>query len=191
VAYEQPGTYVLSVETNPGYYTAWVDKNGRQRHSIKPKSAVASKAKEIKLSLYAKQFSKTYVVCKEPSQKFPARVGLKLELAPMADITRLKSGETLELKVYYKGKPYEGEGVWDATYNGFSTESEDYYYPKTPVKGSTLKVFIPRPGRWFLRYFIKIPAQGKDLVNYTQEKITATLVFQICNPLKRAGSKGH
>jgi hypothetical protein len=32
---------VLTAETNPGYYTVYVDKKGRQRHTIKPKSAIA------------------------------------------------------------------------------------------------------------------------------------------------------
>ncbi len=191
VEYETPGTYVLSAETNPGYYTIWVDKKGRKRHSIKPISAVAQTAQNIVTSLYSKQFSKTYVVCKEPSRKFPARVGLKLELVPVKDITQLKSGETLELKIYYEGKPYAGEGSWDATYNGFSTESEDFFYTRSNIKGSTLKVFIPEPGRWFLRYFIKIPAQGKEKELYTHEKNTATIVFQIPNPRKRPKSSGH
>ena len=191
VQYEKPGTHVLSAETNPGYYTVYLDKKGRERHTIKSKSAIAHQAQEVKKSLYSKQFSKTYVVCKEPSASFPARIGHKLELVPSQDITKLKSGDTLELKVYFKGQPYQGKGTWDGTYNGFSTESEDFYYSKTQVSGPVIKVFIPRPGRWFLRYFIKIEATGAEKERYSQEKNTATLVFQVANPRKRPKSSGH
>lgn len=191
VKYEKPGTYVLSAETNPGYYTVYIDKKGRKRHAIKPKSAIKDKAKEIKKSLYSKQFTKTYVVCETPSEKFPARIGQKLELVPSTDISKLKAGDTLELTIYFKGEPYQGEGTWDATYNGFSTESEDNYFPKTKVSGPSLKVAIPRTGRWYLRYFIKIPASGKDQEKYTQEKNTATLVFEIPNKRKTPKTASH
>ncbi|MGD9123618.1 MAG: DUF4198 domain-containing protein [Desulfarculaceae bacterium] len=191
VEYKKPGTYVLSAETNPGYYTVYTDKRGRKRHTLKPKSAVIDKAGKIEMSFYSEQFSKTYVVCGNPSEKFPARIGQKLELVPCQDITTLKAGDTLELKVYFKGKPYQGKGTWDGTYNGFSTEFEDYYYAKRGVTGPSFKVVIPRPGRWYLRYFIKIPAKGKDLERYTQEKNTATLVFQIAGSNKRPKVSGH
>jgi uncharacterized GH25 family protein len=191
VGYEKPGTYVLSAETNPGYYTIYIDKQGRSHHALKPKSDVKDKAAKIPKSLYSKQFSKTYVVCESPSEVFPARIGQKLELVPSQDISKLKAGDTLELKVYFKGEPYQGKGTWDATYNGFSTESEDFYYPKKQVNGPGIKAFIPCPGRWFLRYFIDIPAAGEDKEKYSQERNTATLVFQVAGPRKRANSSGR
>jgi uncharacterized GH25 family protein len=191
VEYEKPGTYVLYAETNPGYYTVYIDKKGRKRHTIKPKSVIAPKAAKILKSLYSKQFTKTYVVCQKPSATFPARIGQRLELVPGRDITTLKAGDTLELKVFYKGKPYHGPGHWDATYNGFSTESEDQYYPRRKVTGHVIKIFIPRPGRWFVRYFIKTAATGEDKQRYTREKNTATLVFQISNPRRRPKTGGH
>ncbi|CCK81458.1 DUF4198 domain-containing protein [Desulfobacula toluolica] len=187
VNYSTPGTYVLSAETTPGYYTVYIDKKGRERHTIKPKSAVIKNAQKIIKSLYSKQYTKTYVVCDTPSSNFPSHVGLNLELVPVKDISTLKSGETLELIVYYKGKPYKGEGTWDATFNGFSTESEDNFYPKTRVSGSDrIKIPIPNAGRWFVRYFIKIDAKGEELEKFSQMKYTASLVFQIPNKKKEA-----
>jgi uncharacterized GH25 family protein len=191
VEYDVPGTYVLTAETNPGYYTVYIDKKGRQRHAIKPKSAIAARASEVKKSLYSKQYTKTYVVCESPSADFPARIGLPLELVPTGDIYRLKAGDTLELKVYFNGEPYTGQGTWDATYNGFSTVAEDSAYPKREISGDTLRIPIPLSGRWFVRYSIKIDAQGADLENYTQLKHTATLVFQVPNPRKTASTSSH
>jgi uncharacterized GH25 family protein len=191
VDYDMPGTWVLTAETNPGYYTVYVDKKGRERHTIKPKSAIVDRAAEVKKSLYSKQYTKTYVVCESSSSDFPARVGLPLELVPSTDITALKAGEMLELKVFFNGKPYSGRGTWDATYNGFSTVAEDNAYPKTETVGDTLRIPIPLSGRWFVRYFIKIDAQGADRENYTQMKHTATLVFQIPNSRKTPASGSH
>jgi uncharacterized GH25 family protein len=191
VNYDAPGTYVLAAETNPGYYTMYIDRKGRKRHTIKPKSSVIDRAKEIITSLYSKQYTKTYVVCDEPSASFPSRIGLPLELVPTKDISTLKPGETLELKVYFNGKPYTGQGTWDATYNGFSTQAEDNFFPRTAVSGDTIRLTVPHPGRWYFRYSIKIDAAGKDLEQYTQMKHTATLVFEIPNERKAPASTSH
>ena len=187
VDYDGPGTYVLAAETNPGFYTVYMDEKGRERHTIKPKSAIIDRSEEIKLSLYSKQYAKTYVTCEKSSLDFPGRIGQNLELVPVRDISGLKAGDDLELKVYFKGKPYTGPGTWNATYNGFSTHSEDYYYSKTAVSGDTIRIPIPRSGRWFVRYSVKVEAEGADREKYLQEKQTATLVFQIPGEVKNPG----
>ncbi len=184
ITYDEPGSYVLAAETNPGYYTVYTDKKGRERHVIKPKSEIMEQARKVTLSLYSKQYTKSYVTCERPSSAFPGRIGQWLELVPVSDISRLKAGGELVLKVYFRGSPYTGPGTWDATYNGFSTEAEDNFYSKTEVSGDTLRIPIPRPGRWFVRYYIKTDAAGADREKYNQEKQTATLVFQIPNKPK-------
>ena len=191
VEYDLPGTYVLAAETNPGYYTVYIDKKGRERHTIKPKSAIGGQAAKIKTSLYSKQYTKTYVVCESPSEAFPARIGLPLELVPTNDISAIKAGDTLEFSIYFNGEPYAGKGTWDATYNGYSTVAEDNAYPKTENFGDKLRIPIPLPGRWFVRYHIKIDARGADREDYTQMKHTATMVFEIPNHRKTPVSGGH
>ena len=131
------------------------------------------------------------MVCDAPSAVFPARIGLPLELVPTGDITKLKAGDELELKVYLNGKPYTGQGAWDATYNGFSTEAEDKYYSVTKVSGDTVRILVPQPGRWFVRYYITIDATGKDAEQYNQTMHTSTLVFQIPNAPKTSRSGAH
>ena len=191
VDYDTPGTYVLAAETNPGFYTVYIDQKGRERHVIRPKNVIMDQAREIKMSLYSRQYTKTYVICGSPSPTFPARIGLPLELVPATDITRLKSGDVLELKVFFNEKPYAGQGTWDATYNGYSTESEDTAYPKTTVTGDTVRIPIPLPGRWFVRYSIKTEAQGSEMAQFSHLKQTATLVFQIPNERKQSDLKIH
>ncbi len=191
VRYDLPGTYVLTAETNPGYYTVYIDTKGRKRHTIKPKSAIIDRAEEVTKSLYSKQYTKTYVVCETPSREFPARIGLPLELVPSRDISKLKPGEVLKLQVLLDGKPYTDDGTWDASRNGFSTVSEDNFYPKTHVNGDTIEIPIPHPGRWFVRYYIKIDAEDADREQYTRMKRTSTLVFQIPNQPKRLDRKAH
>ncbi|MEA2061085.1 MAG: hypothetical protein U9P10_11375, partial [Thermodesulfobacteriota bacterium] len=65
------------------------------------------------------------------------------------------------------------------TVSGFSTEAENNFYEKTRVKGSSVRIPIPEPGRWFVRYFIKTDAAGEDQKLCNQMKQTASLVFEI------------
>jgi uncharacterized GH25 family protein len=191
VDYGIPGTWILTAETTPGYFTMYTDKKGRNRHAIKSMDHVRDQAAEIHKSYYSRQFAKTYVSCESPSETFPARAGLFMELAPATDIFHLKAGDTLDLDIYMDGKPYAGEGAWDATYMGFSTESEDLFHPRTPVTGSRLSIPLPHPGRWFVRYAVTVPAPEKDRDKYLQMKLTATLTFQIDNARKTPESDSH
>ena len=186
VAYDMKGTYVLTAQTTPGYYTVYVDHKGREHHVIKPQSKIKDKAKEIKLSLYSRQFTKSYVTCDTASTPFPANVGLPLELVPEEDLTHLKVGDELIFKVYFNGKPFTGSGKWDATYSGFSTLAEDPYYPGKEIEGDTIRMFVPNPGRWFVRYSAKFDAPPEQQGECHQLKYTATLVFEIPNQRMRA-----
>ncbi len=191
VIYDQPGTYVLTAETNPGFYTVYIDKKGRERHTIKPMQAVKEDAAEIKKSFFSEQYTKTYVVCDEASLKFPAMVGLDVELVPLSDITKLKKGDTLKLQVYHNGKPYLGEGQWDATYNGYSTQPEDMFIQKRKMSNGLIFMPIEKTGRWFLRFSINTPAPEDEKDRYLQKKQTSTIVFEIANDKMRPMVKGH
>lgn len=191
VEYEKPGVYVLTAETNPGHYTKWVDLKGRDRSSIKPMSAVKDKASKILKALYSKQYAKTYVRSGESDGMYQARVGLPLELVPMQDPTTLKPGDVLTLKVFRDGSRYSGKGFWNATYSGYSTESEDMYHPGEDVTGDTIKVSLDQPGKWFIRYFIKTASTADKQDEYMHLKQTATLVVLVPNERKQPRPNHH
>ena len=191
VAYETPGVYVLTAETNPGHYTKWVDKKGRDRSTIKPMSAVKDKASKIVKALYSKQYAKSYVRCGKPDGKYADRVGLPLELVPMQDPTTLKPGDVLTLKVFRDGKPYDGKGHWGATYGGYSTESEDLCHPGVDVTGDTIRVPLDASGKWFIRYYIKTDATPDKKDEFLQFKQTSTLVVLVPNERKQPRPGHH
>ncbi|WP_415718529.1 DUF4198 domain-containing protein [Maridesulfovibrio sp.] len=190
INYDMPGTYVLTAATNPGHFTTWMDKKDRKHHSIKPMSAVANRASKIVSSLRSSQWTKTYVVCENPSAVFPAVVGMPMELVPAKDVSMLKKGDVLEMQVYMDGKPYHGDGYWDATYNGFSTQAEDMYIPRQQIVDGKIKLPIDVTGRWFVRFFTK-KKPIKESPDFLQEKRTATLVFEVPNERIRPKIDSH
>ena len=185
VDYEKPGTYSLVAETNPGYFAMYIDKKGRKRHSLKPLSSFIENADSILSSMRSSQWAKTYVTCENPSTEFPTEIGLPLELLPANDLSTLKVGDNLTFTVHFDGKPYTGEGVWDATYSGFSTVAEDMYFQQTKITGGEFTMPVEHSGRWFVRFFTKTDAPEGKKSEYLTEKRTATLTFEISNERKR------
>ncbi|NQS71385.1 MAG: DUF4198 domain-containing protein [Desulfobulbaceae bacterium] len=188
IKYEEPGTYVLTAETVPGYFAMYLDKKGRQRHSLKPLSAFADDAEEVRSSMRSSQWTKAYVFSEKPSEPAPGPLGLPLELVPAANLAELKEGDSLTFQVYAHKKPYSGEGVWDATYMGFSTEPEDMYIPQTKSVDGGFTVPVDHAGRWFVRFFTKNPAPAAAAGEYLTEKQTTSFVFEVRNARKQPKS---
>jgi len=191
IVYDKPGTYVLTAETSPGYFAMYTDKDGRKRHSLKPLHTFAANAESVQTSMRSSQWAKTYVVSAEPSEPFPAAVGLPLELAPEQDPAGLREGDVLRLRVFSEGVPFRGEGYWDATYGGFSTEAEDMYLQRTAVSGGAFSVPLDAGGRWFVRFFTKTDAPEDRRNDYLTEKRTTTLTFMVRNERRRPKMDGH
>jgi len=181
IPYEKTGTYVLTAETNPGYFAMYYDLKNRKRHSQKPLNTFIDNAKEVISSMRSSQWTKSYVVSGEASEEFPADVGLPFEMVPMQDITKLKKGDKVEFQVYNNGKPYTGEISWDASYAGFSTVAEDMYFQKAHSPNGRFTMPIDVEGRWFVRVFTKTPAPEDQKHLYLQDKRTTTLVFEVRN----------
>lgn len=191
VKYDQPGTYVLTAETNPGLFAMYIDQKGRSRHTFKPKHTWIDKAEKVQSSMRSSQWAKSYVVCDTPSENFPASVGLAFELVPATPIAELKEGDTLEFQAYLDGAPYTGEGIWDATYGGFSSEAEDMFVPRTKITGGKFAVPLDHGGRWFVRFFTKTEAAKENQEKFLTEKRTATVAFMVRNERKHPKPAEH
>jgi uncharacterized GH25 family protein len=191
VKYDQPGTYTLTAETKPGYFAMYTDKKGRKRHSLRPMEAFVDNAQSIETSMRSSQWAKTYIVCDKPSLEFPANIGLSMEIIPETDPTQLKPGDTISFTIMNHGQPYEGEGVFDATYGGFSTEAQDMFVPRTTVTDGKFSIKVDHSGRWFVRFFTKNDAPKDMKEQYLTEKRTATLTFLVRNERIRPENKEH
>ncbi|PIE58672.1 MAG: hypothetical protein CSA33_01860 [Desulfobulbus propionicus] len=188
IHYDVEGTWTLTAETTPGYYAIYTDKKGKIRHTLQPLSAFLDTAERVQSSMRSSQWTKTYVTCGTSSTPFPSQVGLPLEIVPLHNPLLLKVGSQLTVQIYTNGEPYQGTGVWDATYNGYSTEAEDMYVQKTTVEGGKFVVPIDHPGRWYVRFFTKKAAPLDKRDRYRTEKRTTTLSFEVRNERRRPRS---
>lgn len=178
VAYDKAGTWALTGDTNPGYYTVYIDKNGKEHHVIKPKTKI-KRAVTFKLSRYTSQSSKAYVHCGKTTEQYQALTGLDLELAPGKNPSQLKPGEALSLKAYYKGQPYNGKGKWDATFTGYSRKANAWYISDQRSEGGRFTVTPDREGVWVVRYQFSREATAEESIDCDEFTHKTTLVFQV------------
>ena len=167
----QPKLLRLSaVLERQGVATAWVEtlprtldlKPEEVTHYLQEVGAADTVGAEWKKSggkvwreTYVK-LAKTYVRVGEPAEdrSWAEPVGLALEMVPEQDPTRLKTGETLPLRVLWQGKPISGLSVGSVR-GGPGRGS----LQKTDADGR-VSVVLDRAGQWLLRATLIRAADG-------------------------------
>ncbi|HIE27199.1 TPA: DUF4198 domain-containing protein [Candidatus Poribacteria bacterium] len=158
IEYSKEGTYVLSAETNPGYYTMYLNKSRKMRHYVGPMDEVTD-ATKIVLSLYVHQYPKSIITSVKSSGKELKPVGNQFEIVPEIEPANLKTGSRFSFLVYFDGKVLEkGEAKYSATYMGYSTEPEKFLYNEREVVNGRGDFDISRPGIWFVEAKYDVPA---------------------------------
>ena len=102
---------------------------------------------------------------------------LKVEIIPMQNPAKLRTGDFLDLKVLFDGKPAKYFNVY-ATYSGFSTDDDFAYATGTNAKGMT-RIRLLHHGPWLVKADIKMPAPAELKDKCMQVHYTATLTFEV------------
>lgn len=137
------GTYSVSLKRQKNFFTEYIDTKGKKRF----KRALKKDIKGIKELISEKEinnFSKSYFVLGEWST--PQALGHDLEILPQNDISKLKKGDVLELKVLYKGKELES-GYMTAKHS--SKKKMNPFFSK--IKKGKAKFIITNKGQWFFK----------------------------------------
>lgn len=106
-------------------------------------------------------------------------LGHALEIVPDRAPSELKSGDTLTVRVLFKGKPLADAQV-SASYAGASLEGHSYpVSARTDADGkATLK--LDRSGLWYVRLIFMEPAENDPEVDW--RSYFATLTFEVPAP---------
>ena len=155
-----PGTYVIgAVSTEPEYW------------SRTPKGYQPGRADQVKGAVHTGKYiksTKTILTVGRPSDSFGVVLGLPIEIIPPTNPARRKAGETLALKVLFRGAPAAGVPV-TALYEGYKPAQHGDAPEKTETDARGLaRVKIARPGKWLVygKREITPPAGDADLENY-------------------------
>jgi uncharacterized GH25 family protein len=173
ISFKEQGSYIVCAALKPGFYTMYEEK-GKIHHKIGPKTGL----KGIILSLYYEEYAKALInVGKEPDDSFKRPVGHSLEIVPLRNPSKLKTGEFLPIQVLFKGRPAKYCKVY-ATYSGFSTNCDFAYTTTTDGKGKA-KIRIIHYGPWLIKTGMKLPATKELKEKCNELSYSATLTFEI------------
>lgn len=165
----ETGTYSLELFTKPGYFTMYIDNNGKKRLKLKPKSEVKD-VKKILFSMKHQGFAKSFFTVGEWSD--PEPLGHALEIVPLTDLTNVKVGDFVEFDVLLNGKKISANPAKSEFMTATTISRGDANPLFAYIINGKSKVKVTHSGQWLLT--VKNQEQ-KDttLVN------VATLTFNV------------
>lgn len=94
--------YQFSAVSKPTFYTQYIDKKGKTRLKLKPKSEVKD-IKKVLMAVKYQAFAKSYLTVGKWTN--PKPLGHGLEIIPRTDLSNLHIGDLVEVDVLFCGKP--------------------------------------------------------------------------------------
>ena len=172
--FRKKGAYMATAATAHGFYTMYVDKDGRLHHKLGSLEGLQN----VVLSLYYENYTKALINVGETNDNaFAKPVGHNMEIVALENPYLKQPGDELDLLVLHKGRPARFCEV-SATYVGFSTKEDYAFSNKTDVKGrSTIRLLAP--GQWIVRAVVRKPATAALQNKCIEEKYSATISFEV------------
>lgn len=169
------GTYLVVME-GKGNFGAFTTKGYKRR------SKKELKNETIKGNVtYSQSFCKALVNIggKTGGESYSKVLGHGLEIVPLTDPGKLRTNDTLLLKVLHNGKPLDESVMVYATYMGFSNKTDVFAHTAWASAGKkgVAEIRLLQPGTWMVFVHHKLPypdPQSADLYSYQ-----ATLTFEV------------
>ncbi|MDD2583280.1 MAG: DUF4198 domain-containing protein [Desulfuromonadaceae bacterium] len=173
--FQQPGFYMISVVTKPGFVTMYQENGATQRKPV-PKTGI----KDVQMSKYFESYAKSLIVAGEPAgNDFQTPVGHRLEIIPLQNPHSLKGdgSSSIQLKLLFNGQPLANSTI-HAMYSGYASKESYPYEVKTDQNGiATLK--LTHRGPWLIKANHTLPAPKEMQEQCDDLDYTATLTFEI------------
>jgi uncharacterized GH25 family protein len=147
----QKGVYVIAAQVVPGFV------------SRTPKGMKLGTKKEVPDANLCFRFDmagKTLINVGAPKQGFNRRAQSTLEIMPLKNLSTLKVGKTLPIRVIFQGKPLAGAKV-EFTHEQADPQKPFAFLGKTDAQGE-IQVKLDKPGRWLLVASHKTPYNNPE-----------------------------
>ncbi|MGV1099487.1 DUF4198 domain-containing protein [Thiovibrio sp. JS02] len=160
------GAYLVAGRRKSSFYTKTVD--GGKRQSKKGLDNV------VKCS-WSTMSMKGIVNVGARQEAVDQAVGHPLEIIPLVNPARLKVGDTLPVRVLFKGQPFSGEMA--AVYHGHADKKESQAPSITTDQNGRGGITLGAPGIWLLRIQHELPFSQPEECD--AESYVATLTFSV------------
>lgn len=178
-----PGVYQFSAVSKPGFYTKYIDKNGKSRMKLKPKDQLDD-IQTVTASVKFQAFAKAYMTLGKWTP--PNALGHGLEIIPRTDLSDLSAGDLVEVDVMFYGKPLSTskKGIKYITAQSSSFGQQDGFYLMSYIKKGRAQLRVQGPGQWMIavKNIESVTADGSLQELYgkvDQVYHSASLTFQV------------
>ena len=180
VEFDKEGTYKLTANIIPGYYTIYKKEgDDHMHHHFGPKTTIKGDCSEIPMSLSYEMYSKCIVTVGKPNGAANKLTNQRMEVALDKDPTKYRAGDTVNFTVYWEGKPVKHKAFFYAMPLGESPYFDDYTYKRVQLKNGKGSIKVHRNGIWHIKTAFKLAPAGDKLGKCDMMTYTATLTFQV------------
>ena len=159
------GTYVAVVSVKPrtgeksaDVFAAHLEHQGLDHvREERKRRGGGSKAVRERYSRYGKTLIRVGDSRSEAATK-PA--GLKIELVPLVDPTRLRQGDRLRLRLLYEGQPIAGTLV-GAIFASATSKPDEWPLTARTDPGGEVEFTLENPGPWLIRAVHMVRSKGE------------------------------
>lgn len=146
------GVYQLGVQTNPTYYTQYIDTKDRMRLKLKPKDEL-NDIKKVLISLKYQGYAKSFITLGDWEK--PKPLGHDLEITPITDLSNVKTGDLVQFKITLNGEPISSRipDIKFATFWNKNFGQEDKFELMSYIKNGKAQIRVPKSGQWVMKVF--------------------------------------
>lgn len=180
---QEPGTYQVAAQSQPLYFTVYLDKNGKRRMAPKPMDQVKD-ASQVLSSMKYLSYAKSFFAVDKWSE--PKPMGYDLEIMPLTDLSQVRQGDLVRFMVTYKGKPVNISvgSIQTMTCESSVFGGPDKFHLASYIVNGKAQFRVPAAGQWLgnVYYHLSVPGnpQLKDMQGKCKDiYIAGSLAFNV------------
>ncbi len=109
-------------------------------------------------------FSKAFINLTDESHLWSRPLGTRLEIVPLANPASLKSGDMLEVKILFEGRPVSARV--QAAFDGKGAQGHGFAVRTESGADGTARIALDQPGRWLIRARHSVDEVREGYVHY-------------------------
>lgn len=143
------GVYQLSAVSVSSFFTQYIDTKGRERMQMKPRNEI-SDIQKVLMSVKYQAFAKSFLTVGE--WKNPAPLGHDLEIIPLSDLSNLRVGDLVEVKILFRGQPLSAnaKSIEYITANSAGFGQNDGFSLFSYLKDGKAQFRVQSSGQWMI-----------------------------------------
>lgn len=166
---QKPGTYQVAAQSQPLYFTMYLDKNGKQAMAPKPMDQIKG-ASRVLSSMKYQSYAKAFFTIKDWSE--PQPLGHDLEIMPLSDLSQVRQGDLVRFQITYQGQPVNISvgNIQTMTCESNVFGGPDKFHLASYIVNGQAQFRMPAAGQWVANVYYHLSVPGNPQLKEMQGK---------------------